>query len=934
MMRLNQALIFSAVFLLTACAQTPNSVRDDFSADRSAEIFSSVYVPVANTSFREVIKKYQAIARFNGDENVRLFAKRRVADLLLAQGQNQLSRGGLSVDGSKLFNRSAIKYQELLRKYPDYPDRAGVVYQLARAYDLSGEFDKAIETLRRLVTDYPFSSFHSEALLRIGEIYFEQARFTQAANAYQTVALDSSSMAYHDYAFYKRGWSLFLSGQREAGLNEFLKFLDRKFVAGKGFEQGALDDHQSRRELKMIDDSLRAISLIFSYSEKLEQVAISLERIGQRRYSWRIFEAVAQRYVSKKRFADAARTYHEFVTFMPQHAKAPYFQQRVFETYEQLRFYDLARAAKEEFVLRFGFESAFWLSHNQQELTDVTLMLKRVVLDMAHFYHAALQRNSSQGSYVEATKWYQRYLNYFPDDIRSQEVRYQLADMLYENEQYAQAIKEYEKVAYDYPPRDISGEAGYAAILAYKKYPAWRSQAIESAINFTSKFPWHKQSGAVLASLVEDLFATGQQQRADRMATRLVQRTSFVSDDMRKSAWTIKANIFFENEKYERAEHAYQEALALSSVKDEPYLALQQRMAASIYKQGEMARKNGDEDGAIAHFIRIRDVFPDAPITATAEYDVAAILLARKDWVNAILKLEYLREKFPQLGLRNEVSRKLAYAYLKAEYNEKAAIEYDHLSRDASNSQLQKQALWISAELYEKLKQQEKAISVYLRYQSQFPQPLDQAMQARQRVADMYLEMSDASAHLKLMKNIELAYSDALSLAGGNSADFSDYSRGVASRASLKLSESLRNNFDRIQLTIPLKKSLIVKKRAMEKILAAYEKASSYGVAEASTEATYEIGQIYNKFAAALLESQRPKGLSEDELEQYDILLEEQAYPFEEQAIGVHELNFSRIGSDGIYNKWVRASQRQLAILLPVRYGKVERSEAVVYDFE
>ena len=933
MMRLNQLLFCGVVILLAGCSQTSNSIRDDFTVNRSAEVISSVYVPVANISYREAIDKYQRIERSDKNEAVRLLAKRRIADLLLAQGLQQLSRGGLARDGSKLFSQSALKYQKLLREYPAYVDSEGVIYQLARAYDLSGEFDSAVVTLRRLVNEYPLSSFYSEALLRIGEIYFEQARFSSAANAYQAVIQDSSSIDYHDYAFYKRGWSLFLSGQREAGLNEFLMFLDRKFVEGKGFEQGAIDDRQSRRELKMIDDSLRAISLIFSYSEKLEQVAISLQRIGQRRYSWRIFEAVAQRYLSKRRFADAARTYHEFVAFMPTHEKAPYFQQRVFEIYEQLKFYDLARASKEEYVQRFGFESNFWLSHDKRDLSDVVISLKRVVIDMAHYYHAALQRSSSQGSYVKATEWYQRYLSYFPDDNKSQEIRYQLADMLYENQQYPQAIKEYEKVAYDYPPRDISAEAGYAALLAYKKNPAWRSQAIESAVSFTSKFPWHKQSGAVLASLVEDLYASGEQQRADRMATRLVQRKSFVSDGLRRSAWTIKANIFFENEEFGLAEQAYQQALQLNAGDNASTLAIQQRLAASIYKQGEITRQKGDDDAAIAHFIRIRKVVPDATITATAEYDAAAILLARNDWIQAIPLLEYLRENFPDVGLHNEVSRKLAYAYLKAEHNEKAALEYDRLSRDASNRLLQKQALWISAELYEKLKQQKKAIAVYFRYQSQFPQPLDQAMQARQRIADMYHEMGDGLAYMQLMKDIELAYSDALNSAGGDN-DISDFSRAVAARASLKLTESLRIDFDKIQLKIPLKKSLIVKKSAMEKALAAYEKASSYGVAEVSTEATYEIGQIYNKFAAALLESQRPKGLSAEELEQYNILLEEQAYPFEEQAIDVHVLNFSRISSDDIYNKWVKASQRQLAILLPIRYGKVERSEAVVYDFE
>ena len=65
------------------------------------------------------------------------------------------------------------------------------------------------------------------------------------------------------------------------------------------------------------------------------------------------------------------------------------------------------------------------------------------------------------------------------------------------------------------------------------------------------------------------------------------------------------------------------------------------------------------------------------------------------------------------------------------------------------------------------------------------------------------------------------------------------------------------------------------------------------------------------------------------ELEQYNVLLEEQAFPFEEKAIELHETN-ARRASDGIYDKWVKSSFTALGELRPARYGKVERSEGVI----
>ena len=115
----------------------------------------------------------------------------------------------------------------------------------------------------------------------------------------------------------------------------------------------------------------------------------------------------------------------------------------------------------------------------------------------------------------------------------------------------------------------------------------------------------------------------------------------------------------------------------------------------------------------------------------------------------------------------------------------------------------------------------------------------------------------------------------------------------------------------------------------MQSSIKAYEQALKYKVADVSTSATYQIAEIYNDFARALMKSQRPKGLSSDEKEQYDILLEEQAFPFEEKAIDIHIANVQNV-TIGVYNDWVKKSLKQLSKLQPVRYAKTEKVEGYV----
>jgi cellulose synthase operon protein C len=156
-----------------------------------------------------------------------------------------------------------------------------------------------------------------------------------------------------------------------------------------------------------------------------------------------------------------------------------------------------------------------------------------------------------------------------------------------------------------------------------------------------------------------------------------------------------------------------------------------------------------------------------------------------------------------------------------------------------------------------------------------------------------------------------------------------DRTKYLAAKAQLSLAQPVRDAFRGVRLSAPLKKSLVGKRQSLDKALNAYQQAAAYNVAEVTTVATYETAELYRTLAKDLMESERPKALKGEELEQYNLLLEEQVFPFEEQAIEVHELNVAR-AKEGVYDDGVRASFKALAELKPARYGKTELVQDVV----
>ena len=107
--------------------------------------------------------------------------------------------------------------------------------------------------------------------------------------------------------------------------------------------------------------------------------------------------------------------------------------------------------------------------------------------------------------------------------------------------------------------------------------------------------------------------------------------------------------------------------------------------------------------------------------------------------------------------------------------------------------------------------------------------------------------------------------------------------------------------------------------------MAAFEALVEYEVADVTAAATYYMAETYYAFSDALVDSERPANLSAAEREDYELAIEEQAYPFEERAIQVHEANHELL-LRGVFNPWVQKSLDKLAALVPGRYAKNEIS--------
>lgn len=909
---------FAAIALslaLSSCAALPDWGAEPpppapTLADLPAVELPAASEPLPQLSTAELTAVYQRALDANRDPELDRQLRHRLADLQMQQAEEEVD-----VAVASGFNEPIAAYKQLLAQEPGHQNNDAVLYQLSRALELNGDNAASMAVLEQLAQEHPQSVHVAEAEFRKAESYFIAGDYERAEVAYGRVVAPDQHSSYRNNALYMQGWSRFKLANYQQSVVPFSLLLDALLPAGRRL------DTLPRGERELVADSLRVMAVAFSYLGGAQSIADTYAVLGERHYEDRIYLQLGDLYLAQERYRDSAETYRLYTEQHPDSRVAHEMQLRVVQAYEAGGFEAEVLAEKAQYVSDYAVGERYWRSSRPPAREQMTPLLQSYLVELANYHHGRAQLPKAEdkaADYRQAAEYYQQYIDGFPRDERVPELAFLMGEARFEAGDYAAAVAAYENMGYRYRDHPKAADAAYAALLAWERLTTLDAtkapERTRAELRFTATFASDARAPAVQGHAADSLLARGEYRAAVHAARTLTEWQPVPGADLLVPAWLVVAHGEFELQRYSAAEQAYGQALATMPAEDSRRSSTTESLAASVYRQGEQLAQQGRYGLAAAEMARVLVLAPDTQVRVSAQYDAAGYHERDGNWQAANELLADFRHRYPQHELSAAVGPRLVKNFEQLGQWQPAAAELDRMRAAADDPQVQREALLLAADYYHRADDIDTAIVRYREYAHQWPQPHSPRMEAMNALSDLYAQIQESEKQAFWQRKLVAAHDEA-----GESANAR--SLYLAARAATGLAESADAKFYRLELRAPLQQSLPAKNKAMQRALAAWEQSNRYGVAEFSTLATYRMAELYRRLASELMASERPAGLEALALEQYELLLEEQAYPFEEQAIAIHERNAQR-SWQGVYDRWVAASFSALELLQPARYHK------------
>jgi len=812
-------------------------------------------------------------------------------------------------------------YRSILAEDRDYAHLDAVLMNAGSLLADQGD-PEAAAFFEELVRDHPRSIYVQEAYLRLGDLQFNEHRFAECVDLYKHAA-EGGDRSLKAIALYKLGWAYFNQDQFLPSADAFRSVLD---VYEEGGPVGLNVDIRDEAEAYLIHTLARAGGA--------EVFAKYFDGIGPRPYEMRVLMAMGQHFRRFSLYGEAAASDSLCVGRYPKHADALVSAERLIDTYQRWERPELARRSQLDCAPRFAPKSDWAQAQDSDSVRAAGAEFARQSwLAVARHHHLEARAHDGADDWTVALKLYETLLSYWPQDSAAASFHLSAGEAGAHLKQYPLALSHYGAAAAT-GADSLAQQAMFQRVAVTDAwYESTRGTAAGTASlgsdtlaravltagdEMVARFPNHAKASDVFWRQGNLAFAHGWYQRSAFDLEHLVQ--AFPNDKRTPAAAMLRADAFYRLESFEDAGAAFE--VALAAAKRAGNDSLERRAEASIpvcyYRAAETVAGTDTthQERIAALFEKVATRWPNYTNAHLAQYRAGLAYVKAGNPRQAVAMMQALIEKFPRSEYVKDAHLQIAKIWENAKEPEKAAEGYTAFANRYPEDESSGDAWLKAADLFVAAGRDDRAEDVWMTYIRKYPQDQETAMEILEKLSRKELAQITPDHPISNLLGPSR-------VKGEPASHLADYLARAASRPELAShdvlahvkflqGEEAQTAYTATKLTQPLEKSIPVKQKQLDSLIAKYRASVDLKVAEWANASAFRIGEALVGFGEALERSERPADLKGDDLAGYEDVIGQQAQAFYDRGEAVWTDLLRQKGRQSAEDPWIARAQQTL----------------------
>ena len=862
-------------------------------------------------------------------------------------------------------------YKNIIKENPKF-DRIDEILFLAGYRGRETKDPNYAAYLRALIKNYPNSKFLADAYMEIGEDHFMKREFDKAIETFNEVLKRPNHL--HNYALYKISWCYYNQGKYRIAK----EVMQRVVESSKGV----------KGEIELRNEALRDLVVIYSDLGLYQEAEQYFTSIGEPEYAIKVLEKLSDIYFDQSRYELATATITLLLQKAPDKAEAPKYHSKLIDCHERSQ--NQVSALKEMTNFLSTYEpGSHWYSINTD--TDAREYADTRSEVYARFIATRYHEESQKYEKIDAKKaekfallamgFYEKYFERFSNHPNAYNLRMVYAELLFQTKRFDKAAEQYGLVFQANPKGKYANKALTGQIDALSKIEADNYEKVEKIAmekkgkeilpfpdttvalikandNYVKLFPADPKSPEVYYQRARLYYNYNHFTEAERAFQDVVAK--YPNSNAANQSRHLILDIYNINKDWDKLEKTATAYLQVKSFATEENQALMlDLIQGAIFQRAKQKedQKQFLEAAKIYESLTVR--YPKSKYADKALFNAAMNYISADDSENAMTTSQKFLAQYPNSDLAPKLMLSMA-GYFDEKFDfQNAAKFYELYANKEPKNTLAPDALFNAALYQENLKIYASALKNYDRYLELYPSNKDAPvvffsrgliyekmgqLSNAYKVFDDYLKrfgsktatgveatyrmgkIEERLGKAEAMNTYGLAVRRSKRLGTGPQAG-SHY----AAKAMFETTEPTFKEYQSIKLAMPernLARAISRKAALLKQLKDMYVEVINLGDPEMAVASLYYLGLAYQDFSQSLFRAPVPPSLSPEEVQMYQVELQNRAMPIEQQAIDAFEKALKKGYELDIFGEYTRKSYDQLSQYKPSLYPP-QRGEIV-----